>query len=232
MDQTVKLWDARTGQELPGPDPRGFEVMVRSVAFRPPDSQAFATVSHKKLQLWGARTGRQLLQQEADPEFVNCVTFSRDGTYLATVGYAKTAKVWNADTGVKERSFTGHQASVFCVAFHPTGRYLASGDSDFKVKLWALATGREVHPALSGHTDYVQGVAFSQDGRYLATASWREVIVWDANRFDRLKTFDRLPGRIHCVAFSPDGQRLAAAGGYKGKGEIKIWEAALWENEP
>ncbi len=232
MDQTVKLWDAQTGKELPGPDPRGFEVMVRSVAFRPPDGEAFATVSHKKLHLWGARTGRQLLQQEADPEFVNCVTFSRDGKHLATVGYAKTAKVWNADTGVEERSFTGHQASVFCVAFHPSGKYLASGDSDFKVKLWGPATGREIHPALSGHTDYVQGVAFSPDGRYLATASWREVIVWDANSFARLQTFDRVAGRIHCVAFSPDGERLAAAAGYKGKGEIKIWGAPLWQNKP
>jgi WD40 repeat protein len=232
MDQTVKLWDARTGKELLGPDPHGFEVMVRSVAFRPPDGQAIATVSHKKLQLWDAQTGRQLLQQEADPEFVNCVTFSRDGKYLATAGYAKTAKVWNADTGVGEGCYMGHQASVFCVAFHPEGNYLASGDSDFKVRLWSPATGREIHPALSGHTDYVQGVAFSPDGRYLATASWREVIVWDASSFDRLKTFERLAGRIHCVAFSVDGKRLAAAGGYKGKGEIKIWESALWENEP
>jgi WD40 repeat protein len=228
MDQTVKLWDAQTGKELPGPDPRGFEVMVRSVAFRPPDGQAFATASHKKLHLWAPEPARNFTQ-EADPEFVNCVTFSSDGKHLATVGYAKTAKVWNADTGVEERSFTGHQASVFCVAFHPTGKYLASGGSDSKVKLWDPATDREIHPALSGHTDYVQGAAFSPDGKYLATASWREVIVWDANSFDRRRTFDRVAGRIHGVAFSPDGERLAAAAGYKGKGEIKIWGAALWQ---
>jgi WD40 repeat protein len=34
------------------------------------------------------------------------------------------------------------------------------------------------------------------------------------------------------VAFSPDGQRLAAASGYKGKGEIKIWDASLWTRKP
>jgi len=33
------------------------------------------------------------------------------------------------------------------------------------------------------------------------------------------------------VAFSPDGKRLAAACGYKGKGEIKIWDASLWEKD-
>jgi WD40 repeat protein len=60
----------------------------------------------------------------------------------------------------------------------------------------------------------------------------REVIVWDANSFRKLHTFDRLAGKIHSVAFSPDGKHLAAGIGYKGKGEIKIWDAALWENKP
>jgi WD40 repeat protein len=39
-----------------------------------------------------------------------------------------------------------------------------------------------------------------------------------------------MAGSIRWVAFSPDGQRLAAASGYRGKGEIKIWDATLWEN--
>jgi WD40 repeat protein len=81
-------------------------------------------------------------------------------------------------------------------------------------------------------------VAFSRDGKYLATASWNEVIVWDVTNLDdirQVKEFGRLAGRIWRVAFSPDGKRLAAAAsGYKGKGEIKIWDwdAALWEKKP
>jgi hypothetical protein len=31
------------------------------------------------------------------------------------------------------------------------------------------------------------------------------------------------------VAFSPDGRRLASAGGYAGNGEIKVWDAVLWD---
>jgi WD40 repeat protein len=74
-------------------------------------------------------------------------------------------------------------------------------------------------------------VAFSPDGRYLATASWKEVIVWDTNCFEPRKTLDRVAGKIMWVAFSPGGKRLAAACGYKGKGEIKIWDASLWEKD-
>jgi len=40
-----------------------------------------------------------------------------------------------------------------------------------------------------------------------------------------------LAGTINALAFSPDGQHLAAAGGYKGKGEIKIWDRTLWDDQ-
>jgi WD40 repeat protein len=229
MDRTAKLWDVKTGEKLLGLDD-GFKVMVRGVAFRP-DGMVFATASMRELRLWDL-TGRLLLPPlQADPELVNGVAFSPDGEYVATVGPTGNAKVWNAANGEGVSSFKGHRGTVNCVAFHPTANYLASGDSDKEVKLWApdSPTGRPIHPPLSGHTDYVQSVAFSRDGKYLATASWKEVIVWDANSFKQLQTFDRLAGRIWWVAFTPDGKRLAAASGYKGKGEIKIWDASLWE---
>jgi WD40 repeat protein len=240
MDRTVKLWDAETAEELPLPDMGAFKVMVRSVAFQP-DGKAFATVSHQTVQRWEARTGRPLFDREADQEHGNWVAFSRDGKYLAAVGHSGTAKVWSVETGEEVCAFKGHKGSVFCVAFDPTGTYLASGDSDSNVKLWYRATGKEIctlarradDPTVAGHSDYVFGATFSSDGKYLATASWKEVIVWDVSSLEKIKdrrTFDRLAGRILCVAFSPDGKRLAAASGYKGKGEIKIWDSTLWEN--
>src|SRR5262249_47300735 len=118
----------------------------------------------------------------------------------------------------------------FSVAFSPDGRTLASGDADWEVKLWEAATAKEIRP-LSGHTDYVFDLAFSPDGRYLASASWAEVIVWDAQTGAKIRTLGGHAGTVWGVAFSPDGKRLAAASGYKGNGEIKIWDATLWENQ-
>src|SRR5262249_9163120 len=116
----------------------------------------------------------------------------------------------------------------------PNNRLLASGDADQKVKVWDVATGNEVlslpRPSdLPGHTNYVIAAAFSPDGRHLASASWQEVIVWDAKTGEKIRTLRGLVGSIQSVAFSRDG-KLAAAGGYKGKGDIKIWDSSLWNN--
>jgi WD40 repeat protein len=233
MDRTVRVWDVRTGEVLLNPD--DFKLMVHSVAFSP-DGDVFATGAHQRLQLWDALTGQERFSQPVDPEFVSCVAFSRDGNYVAAVGHTGTASVWDMHSRKEVSAFGGHKTTVSCVAFHPEGDHLASGDSDFEVKIWkALTPTGQLVGTLSGHKDYVQAVVFSPDGKYLATASWWEVIVWDAKDLKhvrKLRQFDRLAGKIHSVAFSPDGKRLAAASGYRGKGEIKVWDAALWEKQP
>jgi WD40 repeat protein len=231
----VKLWDVQTRKELPLPGCDRFEVLVYSVAFSP-DGHTFATGAHQEVQLWDL-TGRSLLRQalQADPQFISCVAFSPDGKHLATVGLTGIAKIWDVTSGKQVCSFKGPSwgsRQFLSVAFHPTGKYVASGGSDRKVNLWNPATGHEIHPALSEHTDGVRGIAFSPDGKYLATSSLREVIVWDVTdleNINQVQKFDRLAGRIWWVAFSPDGKRLAAASGYKGKGEIKIWDSTLWD---
>ncbi len=97
--------------------------------------------------------------------------------------------------------------------------------------VWDAATGQEVR-TLRKHTDYIFSTAFSPDGKYLATASWGEVLVWDVQTGEKVQALGGHAGTVWSVAFSPDGQRLAAAGGYKGMGEIKIWDTALWTKKP
>jgi WD40 repeat protein/serine/threonine protein kinase len=233
-DKTVRLWDAWTGKELRVF--KGFGQMVRSVAFHP-DGTTFATASTPGAQLREVDTGKTLAMH-SDSLFNHRVAFSRDGKLLAGGG-KKIAQVWDVETGNEVFSFREHRTEIHSVAFHPDGDYLASGDADGKVAIWYMpprlpaqqGVARETR-FLPGHTDDVPAIAFSPNGRYFATASWREVIVWDARTFAKLHTLDRFAGRIWSVAFSPDSRRLAMAGGYKGKGEIKILDASVWESRP
>src|SRR5262249_145463 len=107
----------------------------------------------------------------------------------------------------------------------------ASGSEDRSVRLWDVATGREL-AALEGHTWAVDALAFSPDGRSLASAAgligtWvgnpinrfvgnggpsGGLNLWDLpNRKVRAEIGSEPGGPIFSVAFSPDGEALASA---------------------
>ena len=81
---------------------------------------------------------------------------------------------------------------------------------DHTAKVWDAKSGRELL-TLRGHSEPLDGVAFSPDGKRLATASGDKTAkVWDAESGKELLTL-RHSGPVDGVAFSPDGKRLATA---------------------
>ncbi|MBI1784035.1 hypothetical protein HYR69_02735, partial [Candidatus Sumerlaeota bacterium] len=89
------------------------------------------------------------------------------------------------------------------------------------IKLWSAETGEEVHN-LKDHVDAVYDIAFSPDGKHLASASGdRTVKIWDVEFGKRLFTFSDSLGPVQCVTFSPDGKLVAAGGADK---MIRIWD--------
>jgi Tol biopolymer transport system component len=105
--------------------------------------------------------------------------------------------------------------------------------------MWDAQTGREV-VTYKGHADPITRVAFSPDGKRLASVAGYgpgaivggEIKVWDAETGQELHT---LPAGGFSMAFSPDGRRIAGAGkppmtmrgvgGPSGSGEVKVWDA-------
>ena len=109
------------------------------------------------------------------------------------------------------------------LAVSPDGTIVATSGYDGMIRLWDAETGKLVR-VLVGHDSYVHGVAFSPDGRYLASAGSYDytVRVWAVRSGLPLKVFKGMRDAPLVVAWSPDGSLLAA--GTVESGYVSIWK--------
>ncbi|KAJ5647182.1 hypothetical protein N7490_003554 [Penicillium lividum] len=219
-DNTIKLWDAKTGKELQTLE--GHSGWVQSVAFSP-DSQTVASGSgDKTIKLWDAKTGKELQTLEGHSGWVQSVAFSPDSQTVASGSRDQTIKLWDAKTGKELQTLEGHSDWVQSVAFSPDSQTVASGSDDNTIKLWGAKTGKELQ-TLEGHSGSVQSVAFSPDSQTVASGSRDQTIkLWDAKTGKELQTLEGHSDWVQSVAFSPDSQTVASGSGDK---TIKLWDA-------
>ena len=218
-----------------------------------------------EIKLWEVGTYRLKATLPSALGYPMNVLFSPDGRLLATWSCGegpqqRELKLWDAATGRLKFEFKGYKTWVRAVAFSPDSRTLATGggvqpielanterlgllptELDLKqvgseLKLWEVASGK-VRTDLDGHQDPIWSIAFSPDGRRLASSAcdWncvacerRDVRLWDLTTPER--KWVRLPGHINLVtsvAFWPDGRTLVTAG----KGEVKLWDVSAWPRE-
>ncbi len=104
--------------------------------------------------------------------------------------------------------FTQTFSQVLSVAFSPDGKLLATGDVNHEIHVWQVADGKQL---LTCKVDegWIWCVAFSPDGRFLASSANRTVNLWDVQTGQCLQTFGGYTDRVFSVAFSPDGRLLA-----------------------
>ena len=155
------------------------------------------------------------------------IVYSTDGNQLIV---ATSIGVWtyDADTGKVLDLFNMHVPNAYAHAFSSDRRMFASAswDPDNTAHVWDLAN-RQHKTALEGHTSDITSIAFSPDGRTLATGSSDDTVrLWDINTGQHKVTLIGHTNTIYSIAFSPDGRTLATAGGWA---ELNLWDADTGE---
>ena len=109
---------------------------------------------------------------------VNSVSFSPDGSTLASGSEDNTVRLWDVSTGETLRTLTGHRGGVNSVSFSPDGSTLASGSYQ-EIRLWDVGTS-ELLRTLTGHASWVNSVSFSPEGQTIASGGYDgTVLLWD-----------------------------------------------------
>ena len=194
------------------------------------------TISFAPTQCADAKTDAQDIAKLALPEgararlgkgTIHGIVYSADGSQLIVV---TSIGIWtyNADTGKELALFNVRVTNAQAHAFSSDRRMFASasGDPDNTVHVFDL-TNRQHKTTLKGHTSHIKSIAFSPDGRTLATGSSDDTVrLWDIDTGRHKTTLIGHTYTIYSVAFSPDGRTLATAGGWA---ELNLWDVDTGE---
>jgi WD40 repeat protein len=221
-DAIVKLYDINSGNLV-----REFKGLAKSVlglAFRPDNQQLAGVAEDKTLLLWNINDANVQLKFTL-PVAGGPLAYSADSKKLVVACADDVLRTFNPvpqqpQQGVPPaplaatQELRGGAGQTRSLAFVPNDPYRAVGVSgDGQLRLWPIAAPEPVF-SLGGHQSFIYNLAYSPDGRQLASASNDKTIkLWDALAGKELRTIPAQGGPVYSVAYNPQGN-LLASGGY------------------
>ena len=226
LSDNVELWDVDTGKQTALLE--GHTDAIETIAYNPDGETLLSGGRDGLIIVWDLDTGKEKDRLNAHQtgsninfmEWVNDIEYSPDGNTFASARH-DAILLWDVATK-KYREIKVADKGIQCLAFHPYGSIIASGHYD-GVFLWHATTGEQID-TLIGHSHTVISVAFSPDGKILASGGGgddRKVILWDVTMTKEIATLTGHTGGVRSVAFSPDSNTLVSG---SWDGTALIWD--------
>jgi WD40 repeat protein len=215
----IRIWNVADGTIIREWAAHGEEIIA--VLFSP-DGSLLVSATDRVVNIW--RIGdwslvHQIVQKEENRIIpgVSAIAFSPDGKLLAIGDYLKTRVIQVSDWKEVLRLRRAE-----ALAFSPDGRYLAMSEEE-DIAIVSLSDGKALR-ILRGHKNIITCLAFSHDGKLLASASVdRTIALWNPSLGQVLRTMTRHTDTVNAVLFSEDDRQLFSVGNDRA---IRVWQVA------
>ncbi|RHZ47531.1 hypothetical protein Glove_578g34 [Diversispora epigaea] len=155
------------------------------------------------------------------------VSFSPDGTQLATGSGDSTVRIWDINTDTPHYTCSGHNSWVLCISWSPDGKSLASGSMDKTVRLWDPETGKPIGEPLKGHSQWITCLAWEplhlnpKCNRLASSSKDGTIRIWDTKLRRVLFTISQHTAAITCIKWGGNGLLYSASRDKM----IKVWDS-------
>jgi WD40 repeat protein len=209
----VRFWETATGKEL-----HKFRIhayVAHALSFSPDGKKVASGGADRTVAIWDAATGKELHSFQGHQGNCSQATFSPDGQVLVSADNG-SVHIWDVATGKGLRRLTGDPEPDYraYLAFHRDGRTIAYKSWSAPLRLWQVDTGKALAQFNLGQLSQPPVMAFSRDGRMLATPMLEErshpIELWDATTGKRIRGLEVKALGITALAMSPDGRILAS----------------------
>ncbi len=189
----ARIWDITTGTQIGDvmrhesqQSPFGQGRFVLHAEFSPQGNRVVTASEDGAARVWDAETGKQVGQPLQHGDAVFHASFSPAGDRIVTASFDGTARLWNAEDGAPVGAVMHSSVAddgMHEAVFSPNGNRLVTASST--AQMWDAKTGLPTVMKVGDYTGYVEKSEFSSDGRLVATASDRALIIWTAPPSDR-----------------------------------------------